>query len=75
MNGRMLFGLFVNLIRDGQREGRVVSRPSSDIARVPTSLAHGLSHEFIDERLASRIVRDEHARQIFSLMLKGLEMD
>ncbi|MGI8403098.1 MAG: WHG domain-containing protein [Gemmatimonadaceae bacterium] len=68
-----LFGLFVNLIRDGQRAGRLVSGPSSDIARVPASLAHGLSHEFIDERLGTRIDRDKHARQIFSLMLKGLE--
>jgi len=68
-----VFDLFVGLIRDGQKDGQLRPGTSSDLARVATSLAHGLAHEFIDEQLGARISRHKHAREVFTLMLSGLQ--
>ena len=67
-----IFGLFVTLIREGQERNEFTKGTASDLARVATSLAHGISLEFIDEQLGSRISRHKHAREVFSLMIKGL---
>ena len=68
-----VFGLFVDLVREAQKAGVLRSGTASDLARVATSLAHGLAHEFIDEQIGARIGRHKHARQVFSLMLTGLK--
>lgn len=67
-----VFGLFVDLVRDGQKSGQLRSGAASDLARLATSLAHGLAHEFIDEQLDARTSRQKHAREVFALMLSGL---
>jgi AcrR family transcriptional regulator len=67
-----IFGLFVTLIREGQEQNEFRKGAASDLARVATALAHGLSHEFIDEQLGSRINQHKHAREVFALMIKGL---
>jgi AcrR family transcriptional regulator len=67
------FSLFVEIVRDGQAQGAFRRGRSDDLARIATALAHGLSREFLDEGLGSRIDRIAHARQIFGLALTGLE--
>jgi AcrR family transcriptional regulator len=68
-----VFGLFVDLVQAGQKQGRLRPGNASDLAKVATSLAHGLALEFVDEQLGTPTSRPKHAKEIFSLMLSGLE--
>jgi hypothetical protein len=55
-------------------EGVFRKGKADDLARLATAAAHGLARQFIDEGLGARIDRLAHARQVFSLMLGGLEV-
>jgi hypothetical protein len=68
------FSLFVEIVREGQVEGVFRKGKADDLARLATAAAHGLARQFIDEGLGARIDRLAHARQVFSLMLGGLEV-
>jgi AcrR family transcriptional regulator len=68
-----MFGLFVDIVREGQRRKQFRRGRADDLARGVTAMANGLSHEFIDEGLGSRIDRMAHARQVISLIFTGLE--
>jgi AcrR family transcriptional regulator len=68
------FSLFVETVREGQAEGVFRKGKADDLARLATAAAHGLARQFIDEGLGARIDRLAHARQVFSLMLGGLEV-
>jgi AcrR family transcriptional regulator len=68
------FSLFVEIVRDGQVDGAFRKGKADDLARLATAAAHGLARQFIDEGLGARIDRLAHARQVFSLMLGGLEV-
>jgi AcrR family transcriptional regulator len=67
-----VFKLFIEAVRDGQRTGSLRSGKADDLAKVATSLAHGVALEFIDEGLGKRIDRLKYARKLFGLMLSGL---
>jgi len=67
------FSLFVELVRDAQAAGAFRKGKADDLARLATAAAHGLVRQFIDEGLGARIDRLAHARQVFNLMLGGLE--
>ncbi len=67
------FGVFVDIVRDGQAEGVFRAGKADDLARAPTAAAHGLARQFIDEGLGARIDRMAHARQVMVIVLDGLE--
>lgn len=67
-----VFGLFVELVTAGQEQGQLRPGDASHLAKVATSLAHGLALEFVDEHLGTPSSRPKHAREIFALMLSGL---
>ena len=67
------FSLFVEIVREGQGEGLFRKGKADDLARLATAAAHGLARQFIDEGLGARIDRLAHAKQVFGLMLGGLE--
>jgi AcrR family transcriptional regulator len=69
-----VFSLFVEIVREGQARKEFRAGRPDDLARGVTAIANGLAHEFIDEGLGSRIDRDEHARQVFGVLLTGLEV-
>lgn len=68
------YSLFVEIVREGQTGGAFRKGRADDLARLATAAAHGLARQFIDEGLGARIDRLAHARQVFNLMLGGLEM-
>jgi AcrR family transcriptional regulator len=68
------FSVFVEIVREGQAAGAFRKGKADDLARLATAAAHGLARQFIDEGLGARIDRLAHARQVFSLMLGGLEV-
>ncbi len=68
------FSLFVEIVREGQAAGVFRKGKADDLARLATAAAHGLARHFIDEGLGARIDRLAHARQVFNLMLGGLEV-
>jgi AcrR family transcriptional regulator len=68
------FAMFVEIVREGQGAGAFRKGKADDLARLATAAAHGLARQFIDEGLGARIDRLAHARQVFSLMLGGLEV-
>jgi AcrR family transcriptional regulator len=68
------FAVFVEIVREGQAAGVFRKGKADDLARLATAAAHGLARQFIDEGLGARIDRLAHARQVFSLMLGGLEV-
>lgn len=68
-----VFGLFVEIVREGQARREFRPGRPDDLARGVTAMANGLSHEFIDEGLGSRIDRAAHAREVLALILTGLE--
>jgi AcrR family transcriptional regulator len=68
------FSLFVEIVRDGQAADVFRKGKADDLARLATAAAHGLARQFIDEGLGARIDRLAHARQVFNLMLGGLEV-
>jgi AcrR family transcriptional regulator len=67
------FALFVEIVREGQGADVFRKGKADDLARLATAAAHGLARQFIDEGLGARIDRLAHARQVFNLMLGGLE--
>lgn len=67
-----VFGLFVELVTAGQKQGQLRHGDASHLAKVATSLAHGLALEFVEEHLGTPTSRPKHAKEIFSLMLSGL---
>ena len=67
------FGVFVDIVRDGQAEGVFRAGKADDLARAATAAAHGLARQFIDEGLGARIDRMAHARQVIGIVLDGLE--
>jgi AcrR family transcriptional regulator len=69
-----VFSLFVEIVREGQARKELRAGRPDDLARGVTAIANGLSHEFIDEGLGSRIDRAAHARQVFGVLLTGLEI-
>ncbi|MEO8578222.1 MAG: TetR/AcrR family transcriptional regulator [Gemmatimonadales bacterium] len=69
-----VFGLFVELVRDGQSRDVFRRGKPDDVARVATALSHGLAREFLDEELGSRIDRIAHAKQVLGVMLTGIEI-
>ena len=69
-----MFSLFVEIVREGQARKEFRAGRPDDLARGVTAIANGLSHEFIDEGLGSRIDRAAHARQVFGVLLTGLEV-
>jgi AcrR family transcriptional regulator len=69
-----VFSLFIEIVREGQERNQFRRGKPDDLARGATALANGLSHEFIDEGLGSRIDRLAHARQVFGVILTGLEV-
>jgi len=69
-----VFSLFVEIVREGQARKEFRPGRPDDLARGVTAIANGLSHEFIDEGLGSRIDRAAHARQVFGVLLTGLEV-
>ena len=68
-----VFSLFVEIVREGQLRREFRPGRPDELARGVTAMANGLSHEFIDEGLGSRIDRAAHARQVLGLILAGLE--
>jgi AcrR family transcriptional regulator len=68
------FAVFVEIVREGQGAGVFRKGKADDLARLATAAAHGLARQFIDEGLGARIDRLAHARQVFTLMLGGLEV-
>lgn len=68
-----VFSLFVEIVREGQSSGSFRRGKADDLARLATASAHGLAREFLDEGLGARIDRLAHARQVFGLVLSGLE--
>ncbi len=68
-----VFSQFVEIVREGQASGAFRRGRADDLARLATAAGHGLAREFIDEGLGSRIDRIAHARQVFGLVLSGLE--
>lgn len=66
------FKVFVDLVSEGQRANQLRGGDPALLARVVTSLAHGLSLEFIDEQLARRTSRRKEAAALFSMLLDGL---
>lgn len=68
-----VFSLFVEIVREGQARRQFRHGRADDLARGVTAMANGLSHEFIDQGLGSRIDRASHARQVLGLILTGLE--
>ncbi len=66
------FNIFVDLVREGQREGDLRDGDPSQLSRVVTSLAHGLSLEFIDEHIGHRISRRRQAADLFAQVLNGI---
>ncbi len=68
------FSLFVEIVREGQAAEVFRKGKADDLARLATAAAHGLARQFIDEGLGARIDRLAHARQVFNLMLGGLEV-
>jgi AcrR family transcriptional regulator len=68
------FALFVEIVREGQAAEVFRKGKADDLARLATAAAHGLARQFIDEGLGARIDRLAHARQVFNLMLGGLEV-
>jgi AcrR family transcriptional regulator len=69
-----VFSLFVEIVREGQARKQFRAGRPDDLARGVTAIANGLSHEFIDEGLGARIDRAAHARQVFGVLLTGLEV-
>ncbi len=67
------FGVFVDIVRDGQAEGVFRAGKADDLARAATAATHGLARQFIDEGLGARIDRMAHARQVIGIVLDGLE--
>lgn len=68
-----VFSLFVEIVREGQARKQFRHGRPDDLARGVTAMANGLSREFIDGGLGSRIDRAAHARQVFGVVLTGLE--
>jgi len=68
------FGVFVDIVRDGQAEGVFRAGKADDLARAATAAAHGLARQFIDEGLGARIDRMAHARQVIGIVVDGLEV-
>jgi AcrR family transcriptional regulator len=68
-----VFSVFVEVVREGQARREFRTGRPDDLARSVTAIANGLSHEFIDEGLGSRIDRAAHTREVFGVLLTGLE--
>lgn len=69
-----VFSVFVDIVREGQARKEFRTGRPDDLARGVTAIANGLSHEFIDEGLGARIDRAEHTREVFGVLLTGLEV-
>lgn len=66
------FKVFVDLISDGQRANQLRAGVADKLAKVVTSLAHGLALEFIDEQYGGRVSRRKEAASLFNLILDGI---
>src|SRR5687768_15468698 len=55
------FGVFVDIVREGQTEGVFRAGKADDLARAATAAAHGLARQFLDEGVGARIDRMAHA--------------
>ncbi len=66
------FDVIIQGVRGAQSGGYLRAGDAQPLARIITSLAHGLSLEFIDERVAARTGRRKAAAEMFETLLNGI---
>ena len=67
------FGVFVQLVREGQRAGEFRKEPPPEhVARLFTALAEGLAQQYLAEQLSLRWDRLKDAEELFELLLRAI---